>query len=305
VTLADWIKQTQEEISEDGAVGAKRQSVRFWTGMWRRVGRMTPNYGTKVFEEEWDVLVVLDACRYDLMEEVQDEYEFTRNMDKSRSIGASSPEWMRKNFTEEWQQEMSETIHVSANPFTESKLDPRDWLLLDEVWKENWEPEIRTIPPSAVTDHGIHHYRDIQPDKMILHYMQPHRPFISEPICGTGLETHNDGYSPDVWDHLRDGMTTVDEVWPAYRKNLEDALDSVEVLLNNIDAEDVVITADHGNFKGEWGMYGHPIDVPLPTVRNVPWIRTSAVDNQTRTPDIDDSGDEADIHEKLKNLGYR
>jgi hypothetical protein len=31
---------------------------------------------TNVFEKDWDVLVVLDACRVDALRAVQDEYDF-------------------------------------------------------------------------------------------------------------------------------------------------------------------------------------------------------------------------------------
>jgi len=38
------------------------------------VGRRLP-YGTNVFERSWDVLVVLDGCRADLLAAVADDYD--------------------------------------------------------------------------------------------------------------------------------------------------------------------------------------------------------------------------------------
>jgi len=46
----------------------------------RQLNRVRPD-GTPIYEREWDVLVVLDACRLDLMEGVADEYEFIERVD--------------------------------------------------------------------------------------------------------------------------------------------------------------------------------------------------------------------------------
>jgi len=37
--------------------------------------------GTNIYERDWDALVVLDACRVDILREVADEYEFIDEVD--------------------------------------------------------------------------------------------------------------------------------------------------------------------------------------------------------------------------------
>jgi hypothetical protein len=49
-----------------------------------------------------------------------------------------------------------------------------------------------------------------------------------------------------------------EEIWESYIENLRYVLDHVEVLLENVDAEEVAISADHGNAKGEWGCLRTP-----------------------------------------------
>lgn len=82
-------------------------------------------------------------------------------------------------------------------------------------------------------------------------------------------------------------------------------LESVELLLENIDAERAIITADHGNAFGEWGYYRHPEGCPIPAVRNVPWIVTSARDQKTHEPEEYDTDEVVlDVKEHLEALGY-
>ena len=63
-------------------------------------------------------------------------------------------------------------------------------------------------------------------------------------------------------------------------------LDDVEQLLDNIDADRVVISANHGEAFGEYGVYGRPIGALHPYVRNVPWAITTASGSGTYTPEI-------------------
>lgn len=83
-------------------------------------------------------------------------------------------------------------------------------------------------------------------------------------------------------------------------------LDDAEELLENIDAEKVVITSDYGEAFGKWKVYGHPEGFPHPVVRKFPWRETTARDPDTREPHIEvDSSIETDIEDHLRDHGYR
>lgn len=78
------------------------------------------------------------------------------------------------------------------------------------------------------------------------------------------------------------------------------------MLQDNVEADNVVLTSDHGNAVGEWRLWGHPTQMPVSTVRAVPWLETMAKDNVTRTPEIEKrQPSEVDVERRLKSLGYR
>ena len=56
------------------------------------------NPGESIDTREWDVLLILNDCRMDLLHEVADEYDFVQEIDTLYSLGSKSPDWMRRNF---------------------------------------------------------------------------------------------------------------------------------------------------------------------------------------------------------------
>jgi arylsulfatase A-like enzyme len=107
------------------------------------------------------------------------------------------------------------------------------------------------------------------------------------------------------WPALRRGEADYETVWEHYLDNLRYALDEVRVLLENLDAETVVITADHGEAFGDFGAHGHPDGLLLPQIKRVPWFETTAVDRGWRQPTLDRSdAPETEVEEHLADLGY-
>lgn len=142
---------------------------------------------------------------------------------------------------------------------------------------------------------------------MIVHYMQPHTPSVPDPI-GRGIGGDpgtNDFWRESALDLLRRGDVTSEEVWNSYEANLHYVLDDVALLLDNITADTVAISADHGELMGEFGLYGHPEHVPLPAVKEVPWYLTDATNEYTYQPRIETSRTPGDLDEKLRQLGYQ
>jgi hypothetical protein len=77
------------------------------------------------------------------------------------------------------------------------------------------------------------------------------------------------------------------------------------VFLDNADAETVLITADHGNALGEWGLYGHAGGMPTSAMRDVPLVETTASDSGTYEPEVEpETTSEESLKEKLRDLGY-
>ena len=248
------------------------------------VGRRL-DYGTNVYDRSWDLLVVLDACRVDTLRAVTPEFDFIDGVERLRSVGSSSSEWLENTF--EGHPETSRTVMVTGNTWTDRYLDADAFAALDEVWKYAWDDESGTVPASAITDRTIAATRERDPDRLIAHYMQPHHPFVPDPIDGDGGMIRSGTGSNDAnpWVLLRRGEITVERVRRAYEANLRYVLGEVATLLENVDGR-VAITADHGNLFGEWGLYGHPMHTPVPALLAVPWAETTGVDRGGHAPTL-------------------
>lgn len=308
MTLSDWVRTSVEACRKtDIVTGTKLGVNELYIGALRRAGRVW-NYGTPIYERDWDVLVLLDACRPDAIAAVADEYEFLpESVPTHVSLGSQSLEWMEKNFTSEYRTEQSETAYVSSNIFTR-ELDDESFEFLDEVWRYGWDDDCGTIPPRPVTDRAVAVARDRRPERLIVHYMQPHEPYRSMGSGGSIERTLEHDLLPDGPIHrLQRGELPFEAVWDAYVDNLRWVLDDVELLLENVDAETVAISADHGEAFGEWWCYEHPEYAPVPVLKRVPWIETAATDKRTheptRTPE-QASLDDGEIADRLHDLGY-
>lgn len=324
--VREWLADTRELMEDDVVGGLKLGAYYLYVGLWLTLSTRV-GFGTPAYERDWDLLVVLDACRADALAAVADEYEFLATPGARWSPGSTSAEWVAHTFDRAYRPAISRTAYVTANPHSEEVLRNRvmppqyvatpvtwpDWdpvdadafALLDEVWADARDDRLGVVPPSVVTDRTIAAGRDGDADRLIAHYMQPHAPYIADAVDGSALEKPWD----EPLEALRRGEADRETVRDGYLDNLRLVLDEVAVLRENVDADRVVITADHGEAFGEWGFYEHPVGCPLPAVKRVPWVETMAVDNGTRTPDTADSADRAattaDVESQLRDLGYR
>lgn len=284
-------------------------------------------YGQNVFLMDWDVLILLDTCRVDALQAVANEYEFITDVSSIRSVGGTSAEWMANTFTQKHTETINKTAYIVNNAFA-SKLfsengyslpeipfcswktvEENDFGKLEHIWK--YEPKgeggeighlMGHTPPRPVTDRAISAIRNSDYERVILHYNQPHKPYTADAINeGRALEEHE--HFP--FDYLRRGGSK-DTVFNSYLNNLRYVLDDVKLLLQNIDANRVAISADHGEAFGEYCTYEHPFGSLNPVVRLVPWVITSGEDNKTYTPEFDHiENPDRDIDELLNALGYK
>ena len=299
MSFRDFLSTTREWVDEEGLLGLKYAINQAWMGVLRRSSPLFED-GTNVYEKDWDVLLILDACRVDAIEEVADEYSFLNTPGTMRSTASTSIEWMEKTFTDEYSDEIESTVYVTANQHS-SSVEQLPFVNFENVYDYGWDDEVGTVPADVVTDVSIEVGREYSDeyDRMIVHYMQPHFPSIPKPI-GHGNKFDN------VWKGLMVGRGNEDEIWEAYIANLRYVLNQVEVLLENIDADTVAISADHGNGIGEWGVYEHPVGIPTAAVKTVPWYVTTATDTGARYPEEISSNDggNTSTEQQLKSLGY-
>ncbi|WP_122088226.1 alkaline phosphatase family protein [Halalkalicoccus subterraneus] len=319
-----------------------RDGLAAYTYLWRVLTSRIP-YGKSVFSEKWDLLVILDACRVDALQEVKDEYSFISSVDSIRSRGSTSKEWIDNTFTTTYRDVIADTAYITSNGFTHQfeDNDPVDPLDTSEIHgsiidkndffrnmikertvsgefayfeqvpdvkgKRDAPDELgRPIPsPEVLTDRAIRAGREEQHDRMIVHYMQPHAPYIHAAVDrGRFLEHEQYPFA-----YLKDdGDRSV--VWESYLDNLRFVLDSVERLLNNYQEGIAVITADHGELFGEWGLYSHKYGLPHPKLRRVPWVHATTDDQgePLPSPEADEyvaAEEQMSVEDRLEALGYR
>lgn len=281
-----------------------------------RIGRnntCTCNYGTDnvlrdqvslIRHREFDALIILDACRYDVFSEIAYRY-LDGELKLVISPGSTTIEWL-KNV---WQDRLwNDTVYVSASPLINKRgllnsFDTRNKFLdIIEVWDWGWDEKLCTVPPYKVNLavkitmikmrlRKLLYPRDY---KLVIHYVQPHSPYIAlrhavakiaedeklskyvKDIAVRKLKRFTGKFSIDyiLLGLLKDVLKKDEEVrkalYNAYRKNLEWVLEHVAELSTYLDGK-IVITADHGELLGEHGLYFHP-DLPLPILRIVPWF---------------------------------
>lgn len=289
---------------------ARAHGLRIWpiilrdviAGVCRRFG--ATGTGTPIYDREWDVVVILDACRYDLYQEV------VGGAQKHRSPASMSERWMQRTFSTKYSTQMANTAYVTGNPFS-AELDESSFALLDEVWRYAWDDTQGTVRAESITDRAIDTLRNRDDEYVIIHYMQPHEPFIAEENeMGSVTVQHFGGDADEIglniWEEVSLGLRDSAAAKRAYRANLEYVMEHVEILLENVDGT-VAITADHGNALGEYGIWGHPSDIPLNVLRDVPWDIRECTDSHTYVPSEEQETTEEITErtsDRLAQLGY-
>lgn len=324
MNLQEWFADMGQKFREKPLRAPLYVIYTWYLVVWYAVTSRLP-LGTNVYEREWDVLVILDACRVDTLREVADEYDFIENVETMWSVGSQSDEWMANTFTEKFRSEVEKTHYVAGNGhtgqlFERHTLPPKNnrtpfdfsrWNLVDistfdavdMVWQDHHDETYKVALPRVMTDYAIQASRNRDPDRLMLHYMQPHLPYIGQAVREERppTELEQEGY-----EQLESGDAEREEVYGLYKETLRYVLDDIEELLENIDAETVAITADHGEAFGEGRAYGHPEGFPHPIVKRVPWVETTATDQHSREPDLAaDESSETSLEEHLEDLGYR
>ncbi|QSW99643.1 hypothetical protein [Haloterrigena alkaliphila] len=255
--------------------------------------------GTPIWDKEWDVLCVADACRVDTFR------EFHPEASSYWSVGSTSETWIARTFGGRSNKSVG---LITGNPYA-SDLDPHDfgYFHLEPVTKHKLGVE--TVLPGTLRDHAATAWRErdkLGIDKLIVHFMQPHVPFRSRPEWFSDFEG-TDTWGSFVWKQLRDGEISLNEFFEAYRDNLEWVLEDGIYPLEDLITATVGITADHGNAAGEFGIYGHPDSVVIPEIRKVPWVTMEA---ENTGADIDEADLETrtladeEVKQQLAALGY-
>lgn len=302
--------------------------------LYKEVGRLweqvrfesTHPDAVDVMAQDWDYLLVLDACRYDVFEEVNwIDGELTSVI----SAGSHSEEFCEANFEGKT---FYDTVYVTANAFGARIGDGvfHDLVYTGEEINDDfvgWHAFSERMEPETVYDATLDAVERYPNKRVIAHFMQPHTPYFGERASEIRERVADDGlvvrsrqpekvqqYSLDeenvvisLKEAAERGYVSHEEIREVYVENLRLVLEHVESLVSKLDGK-IVITSDHGEYLGEAGKLGHPKYSYGEAVREIPWL---TIDSDTRpkivagesTKRSDVAAEE--IEEHLKDLGYR
>lgn len=267
-------------------------------------------------QREEYLVVVLDACRFDVFASVAPEYFTFESLEPIRSAGRNTFEYIARC----WPETHDDVTYISAA--TPVNSDPRsaydDEVLrrqygtyvpsehfgtVRDVWRESWDESIGITPPEPVTDAAL----EADGRRIVAHYFQPHAPYIGrQSLLGHTNDADsrpNEGEPVDapVWAQVRYGTISRKKLRRVYVSNLRRALRAVRRLVAETSVKTVVVIGDHGEALGEYGIYGHP-DINHPHIRTVPW---GIIEGVRRVPGKDAVGmTDTSVEERLEDLGY-
>jgi len=267
----------------------------------------------RIFKFDWDVLIVLDACRYDVFENNYGKY-LSGNLEKMKSRGSETVEWFKNTWNEERDLDIS---YYSANPWINGNGVPDADIVPEKVfnkiyniWEKGWDENKGTVYP--------HKFMELYDGRTpaILHFIQPHEPYLSidyhngitwdnEPLAsndylkklrdyGFNLTRKVIGHS-NAWRLARiiynGNVSRMEEIikkdgYPslinAYRYNLERSLKTISMMFDEtfLKNNEVIVTADHGECLGEYEIFGHPENLNFPVLTHVPWFKVRGVKNE-------------------------
>lgn len=274
----------------------------------QRLGARAYNIdGVDVYGEDWDNLLILDACRYDMFDS---QHDLPGTLESRRSRGTHTKEFLRGNFAGK---RMYDTVYVTASPMyyrNQDRLDA-EFHHTENVWRDGWHDEYRTVLPETLADHALKAAEQFPDKRLIVHFLQPHYPFIGP----TGREHFELDDLAFEWDGIVRGTHDFSNeiLWKSFRENLDIVLPHVESLLEELPGK-TVTTADHGQMIGERATpipiveYGHPPGIYTEELVKVPWLvhrngPRKTIRSEEPTTEETDTGDDA-VTERLKNLGY-
>jgi hypothetical protein len=273
------------------------------------------NKGTFVLREEWDNLIILDACRFDVFEEVIRDGGIKGDLQCRTSRGTTTEGFLRENFSKN--EDDDDIVYVTANPYVTKLFNERFFRVIP-VWKTAWNDASKTVLPEDVCSFAIEALSKYEGRRFVIHFIQPHRPFIGHPKetwAGKRRLGNPLVYAGTGDDHL--ARTDKALLRNLYKGNLIRAMPYDDELLRVLPGT-TVVTADHGEALGDpmhrllpIPVYGHPRGARIPGLVKVPWfisrsqrarVQNEASPGGPRTEMT--RNDELLIGEKLKALGY-
>lgn len=267
---------------------------------WRSGADFNTN-GISIFDEDWDNLIILDACRYDRFVKFHD---FDGDLESRISRGSKTWEFVRANFRNE---KRYDTVYLADNPWYGKLADELESELYHYELMEQDSFDGTVTHPETATDAAIEYTTRFDDKRCIIHYYQPHEPYFAE----DGSELYR--MEATCPARLRHRGYTREDIVEAYESTLSLVLEEIPRLLAHLEGK-TVITADHGELLEErmkpipLKTYEHPEGIYIDELVRVPWFIVD-YDDRKEIVESDEPAeiftpDKGKIEKQLRDLGY-
>jgi hypothetical protein len=272
--------------------------------------------------KDWDNLIILDACRHDIFNQV---INCSNKDDYIISAGSHSVEFCQNNFANTT---FRDIVYVTANPHVQD-IGQGSFHKLIYVNKSsaNEQPGsgIHNIgfAPMNVLDAALRANEEYPNKRLIVHFMQPHAPYFGEKAENLRQRCNEDGLIfefeaakcqhddyctvSSLAEAAARGYISYSDIQDVYVENLEFVLDHTRRLMSILTGK-TAITSDHGNYLGEYGKVEHPSHDYSEKLRKVPYLEIPGENRKEIKKSSDICQSEVDsnqIDERLRNLGYK
>lgn len=245
-----------------------------------------------ILKTDWDIIIILDACRYDMFKEVIGNKFFGSIVHKADSEASYTAAWFRKHFINSTR--YKDVIYISGNPQVNSygvNLKTAD--VFFDVYN-SWETEENNF---RVREDALYVYKNYE-NRMIIHFLPPHYPYlfdskkfnpfnliykvfpssILKKINRIFIKNNKNKFKLNKnarpisrIEETYKLVYTNKQIKDAYKRNLLNGLVHVAYIITHIKNKKIIITSDHAEYLGENGRYGHG-GVRTELITTVPYV---------------------------------
>jgi hypothetical protein len=310
--MNDLLERAMEFYKKEGLIPTAKLATFFGLNFayHRRSGMWNYNReGIDIHNQDWDNLIILDACRSDIFWE---QFDKSGEGDSKVSRGSATSEFIRANFTD---RDLRDTVYITGNGWylrLEDELNTEMYSLYDIGDNSDGKKIERTVD---CTKEAIERHPN---KRLLIHFIPPHHPFVG-PLADDLLPSYADQMERPLFDRIRRGEVDIsdNDLKEVYRENLDRVLPSVDELLEALPGK-TVVTSDHGELLGERTSpvpikyYGHIPGLYVDELVKVPWFtqtngeRKEIISEEPiESPIKEFSTEQQTIDERLRNLGYK
>ena len=192
------------------------------------------------------LLIVLDACRYDtLVDNIGILQPFKAKISKVVSTGSCTRDWLLETFTEPLC-----VVYVTANPWVSLiHGESRMFKKIVDVSSRFWDERLGTVRAEHVNMIALKYLA--RGENLIVHYLQPHAPFVVETWLKDNTSQSQVAGSK-IYDLVARSEEARREFRRAYVENLKYVLKNARRLVETAlrFRYRVVITSDHSELMG-------------------------------------------------------